>query len=581
MVSAIVGGNWGDEGKGKMCDILSKDADVVIRFQGGANAGHTIVNEYGKTALHMLPSGIFRQDVINVIGQGVAFDINAFFEELKSVKEKGMKNPNIVISDRVQILMPYHIKLDELEEQRLGKASFGSTKSGIAPFYSDKYAKIGIQISEIYDDEHLKNRLTNILTAKNKIISALYGEENQVDIDEMYEFLVNSRDKLKPYLCNVVKLVNEKIKENKNIIIAIGGCMMQEEHITEKIKKSYPFVDVVFGTHTLHKFPEDLYTAITKNKKVKDVIDIDGEIYEGLPVKRSSNKQASVIIMYGCNNFCSYCIVPYVRGRERSRKPEDILNEIKELAKEGYREITLLGQNVNSYKGGENYNFANLLEDIDKIEGIEVIRFVSPHPKDFTDDVIDVISKSSKISRLIHVPLQSGSTNVLKEMNRKYTKEQYLDLIKRIRNKIPDVVFSTDIIVGFPGETEEDFEDTIDVVKQVNFEQIFMFIYSRRIGTRADKMENQILEEIKHKRFDRLKQVFEESVEENNKKYIGTTQKILVEGYSKNNQDMLTGRTDTNKVVIFEGPEELIGKIINIKIISEHKWYLKGEVLNG
>lgn len=373
----------------------------------------------------------------------------------------------------------------------------------------------------------------------------------------------------------------KKIKENKNIVIAIGGCMMQEEHITEKIKKSYPFVDVVFGTHTLHKFPEDLYTAITKNKKVKDVIDIDGEIYEGLPVKRSSNRQASVIIMYGCNNFCSYCIVPYVRGRERSRKPEDILNEIKELAKEGYREITLLGQNVNSYKGGENYNFANLLEDVDKIEGIEVIRFVSPHPKDFTDDVIDVISKSSKISRLIHVPLQSGSTKVLKEMNRKYTKEQYLDLIKRIRNKIPDVVFSTDIIVGFPGETEEDFEDTIDVVKQVNFEQIFMFIYSRRVGTRADKMENQIPEEIKHKRFDRLKQVFEESVEENNKKYIGTTQKILVEGYSKNNQDMLTGRTDTNKVVIFEGPEKLIGKIINIKIISEHKWYLKGEVLNG
>ena len=373
----------------------------------------------------------------------------------------------------------------------------------------------------------------------------------------------------------------KKIKENKNIIIAIGGCMMQEEHITEKIKKSYPFVDVVFGTHTLHKFPEDLYIAITKNKKIKDVIDIDGEIYEGLPVKRSSNRQACVIIMYGCNNFCSYCIVPYVRGRERSRKPEDILNEIKELAKEGYREITLLGQNVNSYKGGENYNFANLLEDVDKIEGIEVIRFVSPHPKDFTDDVIDVISKSKKISRLIHVPLQSGSTNVLKEMNRKYTKEQYLDLIKRIRNKIPDVVFSTDIIVGFPGETEEDFEDTIDVVKQVNFEQIFMFIYSRRVGTRADKMENQIPEEIKHKRFDRLKQVFEESIEENNKKYIGTTQKILVEGYSKNNQDMLTGRTDTNKVVIFEGPEELIGKIINIKIISEHKWYLKGEVLNG
>ena len=371
----------------------------------------------------------------------------------------------------------------------------------------------------------------------------------------------------------------KKIKENKNIVIAIGGCMMQEEHITEKIKKSYPFVDVVFGTHTLHKFPEDLYTAITKNKKVKDVIDIDGEIYEGLPVKRSSNRQASVIIMYGCNNFCSYCIVPYVRGRERSRKPEDILNEIKELAKEGYREITLLGQNVNSYKGGGNYNFANLLEDVDKIEGIEVIRFVSPHPKDFTDDVIDVISKSSKISRLIHVPLQSGSTKVLKEMNRKYTKEQYLDLIKRIRNKIPDVVFSTDIIVGFPGETEEDFEDTIDVVKQVNFEQIFMFIYSRRVGTRADKMENQIPEEIKHIRFNKLKELVESQIEENNQKYIGTIQKILVEGTSKNNEEMLTGRTDSNKVVIFEGNKELINKIINIEIVSEHMWYLKGKTI--
>ena len=219
MVIAIVGGNWGDEGKGKMSDLLSEDADIVVRFQGGANAGHTIVNEYGKTALHILPSGIFRENVVNVIGQGVAFDINAFFKEIEEVKSKGMKNPNIVISDRVQILMPYHIKLDELEETRLGKMNFGSTKSGIAPFYSDKYAKIGIQISEIFDDEYLKNRLTNILTAKNKTISALYGSDKQIDIDEMYDFLINSREKLKPYLCDVAKLLNEKIKENKNIIL--------------------------------------------------------------------------------------------------------------------------------------------------------------------------------------------------------------------------------------------------------------------------------------------------------------------------------------------------------------------------
>ena len=367
-------------------------------------------------------------------------------------------------------------------------------------------------------------------------------------------------------------------KKDHDMMIALCGCMMQEEKVVEKIRSSYRFVDLIFGTHNIYKFAELLVQALEADRMVVDVWKDTDKIVEDLPVERKYSFKSGVNIMFGCNNFCSYCIVPYVRGRERSRKPEDILNEIKELAKEGYREITLLGQNVNSYKGGENYNFANLLEDVDKIEGIEVIRFVSPHPKDFTDDVIDVISKSKKISRLIHVPLQSGSTNVLKEMNRKYTKEQYLDLIKRIRDKIPDVVFSTDIIVGFPGETEEDFEDTIDVVKQVNFEQIFMFIYSRRVGTRSDKMENQIPEEIKHKRFDRLKQVFEESVEENNKKYVGTTQKILVEGHSKNNQDMLTGRTDTNKVVIFEGPEELIGKIINIKIVSEHKWYLKGEV---
>ena len=375
------------------------------------------------------------------------------------------------------------------------------------------------------------------------------------------------------------KLGELKVKKAKNnAIIAVCGCMMQEAHIQEKIKNSYPFVDIVFGTHTLHKLPEDLYTAIQTNKKVKDVLDIDGEIYEGIPIKRTDTKRALVTIMYGCNNFCSYCIVPYVRGRERSRAPEDILAEIQELAKEGYKEITLLGQNVNSYKGKENYGFAELLADVDKIEGIDIIKFVSPHPKDFSDDVIDQIAKSKKISRLIHLPLQSGSTTVLKKMNRKYSKQQYLELVEKIKNKIPDVLFSTDIIVGFPEETEEDFEDTLDVVRKVNFEQIFMFIYSRRVGTPADKNPNQIPEEIKHKRFDRLKELFETQVEANNKKYINTIQKVLVEGYSKNNEKMLTGRTNSNKVVIFEGTEELIGKVIDLKIVSEHKWYLKGEL---
>ena len=293
---------------------------------------------------------------------------------------------------------------------------------------------------------------------------------------------------------------------------------------------------------------------------------------------RTDNKKASVTIMYGCNNFCSYCIVPYVRGRERSRKPQDILNEINDLAQDGYKEITLLGQNVNSYQGeGEINTFADLLSAVEKIDGIDIIRFVSPHPKDFTDDVIQAIKECNKVSRLLHLPLQSGSTNVLKKMNRKYTKEQYLILVDKIRSQIPEVLFSTDIIVGFPEETEEDFENTLDVVRKVNFEQIFMFIYSRRVGTPADKMENQIPEEVKHKRFDRLKALFEKQVEDNNKKYIGTIHKILVEGISKNNSKMLTGRTNSNKVVVFEGPENLIGQVIDIKIISEHKWYLKGD----
>ena len=370
----------------------------------------------------------------------------------------------------------------------------------------------------------------------------------------------------------------KKQKEEKGTIIAIGGCMMQEPAMLEKIKKSYNYTDIVFGTHTLHKFEEDLKKTLESGKRVRDVIDIDGEVIEGLPIKRNDSSKASVTIMYGCNNFCTYCIVPYVRGRERSRKPEDILNEVKELAEEGYKEITLLGQNVNSYNGGEGYKFANLLNDVCKIDGIERIRFISPHPKDFTDDVIEAIANNSKIARVIHLPLQSGSSEVLKKMNRKYTKEQYLALVDKMKTRIPDIVLSTDIIVGFPDETEEDFEDTLDVVRKVNYEQVYMFIYSRREGTVADKMENQIPEEIKHQRFDRLKELFDSRVSENNQKYIGTTQRILVDGYSKNDKETLTGRTDTNKVVNFKGNEELIGKMIDIKITEEHKWYLAGEI---
>ena len=383
----------------------------------------------------------------------------------------------------------------------------------------------------------------------------------------------------------------KKIREDKGTIIAIGGCMMQEKHITDKIKKSYPFVDILFGTHTLHKIPENLYKVIEEKRKKEDIIDIEGKIYEGLPIKRDSKYKASVTIMNGCNNFCSYCIVPYVRGRERSRKPKDIIEEVKTLAREGYKEITLLGQNVNSYLRVEKEkniqfeqyeginSFATLLKAINKIDGIERIRFISPHPKDFTDDVIEAIAECDKVCKLVHLPLQSGNSKVLKEMNRKYTKEQYLKLVEKMKSKIPNLTLSTDIIVGFPGETDEEFEDTLDVVKKVNYEQVYMFIYSRRIGTPGDRMENQVPEEIKHKRFDELKKLFESQIEKNNQKYIQTTQKILVEGISKNNENMLTGRTDSNKVVVFEGKKELIGTIQKVNIISEHMWYLKGKII--
>ena len=381
----------------------------------------------------------------------------------------------------------------------------------------------------------------------------------------------------------------KRLKENKGTIVGIGGCMMQERQMVDKINESYPFVDIIFGTHTLHKFPQDLYEILQERNKVRDILDIDGEVYEGLPIKRTSNTQANVTIMYGCNNFCSYCIVPYVRGRERSRHPKDIIKEIKELASEGYKEITLLGQNVNSYLCAEKWketgkeweginSFATLLRAINKIDGIERIRFISPHPKDFTDDVIETVRDCDKVCKLIHLPLQSGSTKMLKIMNRKYTKEQYLNLVEKIKKQIPGVVFTTDIIVGFAGETEEDFEDTLDVVRKVHFEQVFMFIYSIRQGTPGAKMENQIPDEIKHKRFERLKALVESQVEENNKKYVGTIQKVLVEGKSKNNPEMLTGRAESNKVVIFEGNNDLKDQIVNIKIVSQHMWYLKGEV---
>lgn len=382
----------------------------------------------------------------------------------------------------------------------------------------------------------------------------------------------------------------KKVKETRGTIIAIGGCMMQEKHITDKIHESYSYTDIIFGTHTLQNFPEDLYKTLETKKKQQDILDIDGEVYEGLPIKRTSNIKASVTIMYGCNNFCTYCIVPYVRGRERSRHPKDILAEVKELAKEGYKEITLLGQNVNSYLRAEKWkeegkeyeginSFATLLRAINKIEGIERIRFVSPHPKDFTDDVIEAIADCEKVCKLVHLPLQSGSSNVLKLMNRKYTKEQYLELVEKMKKRIPNLTLSTDIIVGFAGETEEDFEDTLDVVRKVRYDSAYTFIYSKRTGTPAAAMENQVPEEVVKERFDRLLHEVQGISAEITKSIEGETVPVLVEEINTQNEELLTGRLSNNAVVHFPGDASLIGEILPVKLVESKGFYYMGEIV--
>lgn len=374
-------------------------------------------------------------------------------------------------------------------------------------------------------------------------------------------------------------LKNRRLKE-KNVYIAVVGCMTQQKHILDKIKNSYGFVDIVLGTSNMNEFPQKVYDVVIDNKKSLDYFDIDNNILEEVPIVYEDRFKASVSIIYGCNNFCTYCIVPYVRGRERSRKPEDILKDISELAEQGYKEIMLLGQNVNSYgKDLEEISFAKLLQQIEKIESIDIIRFISPHPKDFTDELIDTIAKSTKIAKQIHLPLQSGSTKILKEMNRKYTKEEYLSLVEKMKARILGISFSTDIIVGFPGETEEDFEDTLDVVKKVKYDQIYMFIYSKRKGTLAEKMTDTTSNDEKVRRLETLKRLHEEILQESNKNLLGKTLKVLVEGKSKNNEEYYTGRSDSNKAIIFEASDDYIGKIVNIQVQSEHLWFLKGVIV--
>ena len=364
--------------------------------------------------------------------------------------------------------------------------------------------------------------------------------------------------------------------------IALCGCMMQEPEVVEKLKKSYRFVDLIFGTHNIFKFAELLSETFEKQGMVVDIWEGTQEIVEDLPIERKYPFKSGVNIMFGCNNFCSYCIVPYVRGRERSRKPEDIIREIKALAADGVVEVMLLGQNVNSYGKTLEHpvSFAQLLREVEKIDGIRRIRFMTSHPKDLSDELIQVMKESKKICRHLHLPLQSGSTEILKAMNRKYTKEQYLELAAKIRREIPDISLTTDIIVGFPGETDADFQETLDVVRKVRYDNAYTFIYSKRTGTPAAAMENQVPESEVKIHFDELLKEVQEIAREQAARFADTVQEVLVEEVNEHDPKLLTGRMSNNLLVHFPGDSSMIGTLQKVHLETCKGFYYMGTLIH-
>lgn len=372
--------------------------------------------------------------------------------------------------------------------------------------------------------------------------------------------------------------LKKRKESDPSFIVCVCGCMMQQQRVVDTIKAKYPWVDVIFGTNSIHHIPELIEKVAIEKEKVVDIIENTEEIVEGLPAKRLFDHKALVNIMFGCNNFCTYCIVPYTRGREKSREPEAIVAEVKGLVADGVKEIMLLGQNVNSYDGNGT-SFAELLKMLNDVDGLERIRFMTSNPKDLSDELIEAFAVCDKLCRNLHLPIQSGSNRVLKRMNRKYTREDYLKLIEKLRKTVPDITLSTDIIVGFPGETNEDFEETLSIVKEVEYDSAFTFIYSIRKGTPAEKFEDQIEESEKHRRFDLLVNAVNEISEKKNKAYQDRVEKVLVDGVSKNDKSTLTGRTDGFKLVNFAGKKELIGSIVDVKITDTKTFSLFGEVI--
>jgi len=404
--------------------------------------------------------------------------------------------------------------------------------------------------------------------------------ENEADIVVINTCAVREHAEMR-ILSNVGALVHAK-KAKKDMIIAVCGCMVQQEHMAEKIKKSYPHVDLVFGTHELQNFPELLERLLLspKRRRIFAVTDSEGRITEGLPVYRDRGVKAWLPVMYGCNNFCSYCIVPYVRGRERSRLPEHIFAEARELVASGYKEITLLGQNVNSYGKdlGTGVDFAYLIEELNKIEGEFLIRFMTSHPKDATKRLFETMAACEKAARHIHLPFQAGNNRVLKAMNRGYTKEQYLELIAMAREIMPDIVLTSDVIVGFPGETDEEFEDTLDIIRKVRFDALFTFIYSKRKGTPAAEMPDPFTREEKQRRFDRLLEIQNAISSEKHAQYVGKTIRVLVDGEGEGGEYNLTARTSGGRLVHLAGDRSLIGSFIDVEITGSTNWGLFGKI---
>ena len=410
----------------------------------------------------------------------------------------------------------------------------------------------------------------------------------------------------------------KKLKARKpDFVVCVCGCMMQQEHVTTRIRRSYPWVDVIFGTHNIHEFPDmlqELYDnrskaagaeaaggpdiqpadakasyALAKHEirssrqtRVDRIYEDTDEIVEGLPAKRLYRHKSFVNIMFGCNNFCAYCIVPYTRGREKSRRPEDILAEVRDLVTDGVKEVTLLGQNVNSYKGtdeaGKQWDFTDLIYALNEIEGLERIRFMTSHPKDLSDRLIEAFARCDKLCYYIHLPVQAGSSRVLKRMNRKYSREQYLELVRKLREAVPDIAISTDVIVGFPGETEEDFLQTLTLAEEVRYDSAFTFLYSPRPGTPAAEYEDQVPETVKHERFNRLVETMNSISAEKNAVYVGRTCRVLVDGPDKKDSGMLNGRTEEFKLVDFEGPAEITGQMVDVEITGSNTFSLRGKL---